>query len=175
MAILKRCKNCDGLLAVQPSRADRTKFCSRDCMNDWWSGKSRSPETEFQAGGMPPTAVPVGTESDATKGGYVKVKVADPDVWRLRSHIVWEETHGRAIPNGWIIRHLDGNPKNDDPGNLKAMPRSKHLIKTLADPDVLAKKKREVIKATKRRWERYREEKREEELSEYDTYYWEMA
>lgn len=173
MAVFKACKQCGDRILVQPGLVDRKKFCSSDCMDTWWKGKRRSPQTEFGEGNRPQTWVPVGTESAATKGGYIKVKVAEPNVWRLRSHLVWEKTHGKPLPEGWIVRHLDGDPANDHPDNLRAMPRSKHLETTLQDPEVKKRKREATVRASKRRWKRWRRRKREESLRQYDSYYWE--
>ena len=51
----------------------------------------------------------------ATKAGYV-----------LESVVVWEEAHGRKLPDGWIIHHLNGLKKDNRPENLKALPRRSH-------------------------------------------------
>ena len=116
---------------------------------------------------MPQTFVPVGSESISK--GYMRVKVANPDAWRQRSHIAWEEANGKPLPEGWIVRHIDGDPLNDDPENLIAMSRGKHLQKTLENPDVKERFDTRKSKAAKRRWKAYREKK----LEQYDTYYWE--
>jgi len=155
MGVLKRCAECGAEMCVQPSRKDRKKYCSRECMNRALRGRRRSPETEFKPGNRPQTWVPVGTESKM-KGGYVKVKIAEPNVWRLRGHLVWEKHNGRPLPEGWIIRRLDGDPANDSPGNLVAMPRSKHVQKTLEDPEILRRWKEATSRAARRRWEIYR-------------------
>jgi predicted DNA-binding protein YlxM (UPF0122 family) len=39
---------------------------------------------------------------------------------------VWEQTHKRPIPNGFLIHHIDGNRLNNHPANLKLMSRSEH-------------------------------------------------
>jgi hypothetical protein len=104
--------------------------------------------------------------------GYIRVKVAEPNVWRQRSHIVWEAAHDKILPDGWIVRHLDDDPLNDAPENLEAMPRSKHLLRTLEDPVVEKHTREQVSKGSKRRWKKHRELEREEELEQYDSYYW---
>jgi len=102
--------------------------------------------------------------------GYMRVKVAVPDAWRQRSHVAWEQASGRPLPAGWIVRHKDNDPLNDDPENLVAMSRGNNLTKTLEDPVIAAKRLKQTSKADRRRWKKYREKKRKE----YDTYYWEM-
>lgn len=79
---------------------------------------------------------PVGSET-LRSDGFVWVKVHDEAVsvaeygkdaakvrmrrWRQRSHIAYEAAHG-AIPEGCDIVHADGNPTNDEPDNLVAVP-----------------------------------------------------
>jgi hypothetical protein len=91
MAVMKDCLWCGETMMVQPAQVDRTKFCSKACMDLRWRGKRRSPNTEFKQGSLPGnTWVPVGTEAEM-KGGYVKVKIAEPNVWRLRTQQrLWE-------------------------------------------------------------------------------------
>ena len=56
-------------------------------------------------------------------------------------------------------------------GNLKAMPRSRHIQETLKNPDVAKHKLEQTSKASKRRWNQFRQKR----LEQYDTYYWETA
>lgn len=160
-------------MLVQPHCFERTKTCSKECQNKQKLGKRNSPATEFKKGNRPQTWVPVGSET-ITKG-YMRVKVAEPNVWRQRSHIAWEKASGESLPEGWIVRHLDRDSLNDDPKNLKAMPRSQHIVETLKDPQIEKRKREGVSKAGKRRWKKYREEQREKKLKQYDTYYWETS
>ena len=163
MGFIKRCAYCSKHIMVRESLLGRKKYCSKDCMDKHRRGKSCSPDTEFKKGNRPQTWVPVGSEVK-TKG-YIRVKVAEPNIWRQRSHIIWEEANNESLPGGWIVRHIDGDPLNDSPENLKPMPRSQHFIETLKDP-VIEKRTREAVsKAGKRRWKEYREK-------QYDSYYW---
>ena len=114
-----------------------------------------SPGTHFKKGFVPQNTLPVGTEVE-TKG-YIRRKIAEPSVWRQRSRIIWEEHHGRPLPEGWIVRHRDGDKLNDDPHNLEAMPRSRNLAETLKDPAVMKRKKDGTACANRKRWKKYRE------------------
>lgn len=163
MAFFRRCLYCSRLIMVQPGLLKRKKYCSKDCMDKYRRGKSCSPDTEFKKGNRPQTWVPVGSESN-TKG-YIRIKVANPNIWRQRSHIVWEEANKELLPEGWIVRHTDNNPLNDAPENLKAMPRSQHIIETLKDPAIEKHTREQVSKGSKRRWKEHREK-------QYDSYYW---
>ena len=112
-----------------------------------------SPGTHFKVGSAPQNKMTIGAEVE-TKG-YVRRKVAEPNIWRQRSHIIWEDHHERSLPGGWIVRHKDGNPLNDDPHNLEAMSRSRNLNETLKDPVVLKRKKEGTAIANQKRWKEY--------------------
>ena len=163
MAFFKRCAHCNKIMMVRPSLLERKKTCSKRCQNKEKIGKRVSPATEFKKGNRPQTWVPVGSE--ATSKGYIRAKVAEPNVWRQRSHIIWEEAHNKTLPDGWIVRHIDGNPLNDALENLKAMPRSQHILETLKDPAIEKYTREQASKGNKRRWKEYREK-------QYDSYYW---
>jgi|GEM_PF-5037751 len=113
-----------------------------------------SPDTHFKPGCIPQNTLAVGTEVESQ--GYIRRKIAEPNVWRWRSHIIWEEHYGRLLPDGWIVRHKDGNPFNDDPHNLDAMPRSRNLTETLKDPCVRKRKRDGTARANSERWDKYR-------------------
>lgn len=52
----------------------------------------------------------------------------------VREHLlVWEEAHGKPLPDGWVIHHLNGIKTDNRPSNLLALPHKKHanLIPTL--------------------------------------------
>lgn len=51
----------------------------------------------------------------ADKGGYIAEHV-----------LAWEEAHGKPVPRGWIIHHLNGIKTDNRPENLVALPSQKH-------------------------------------------------
>ena len=55
------------------------------------------------------------------------IKVANPNVWRLRAIIVWEEHHG-PIPKGCVLHHVDRDTMNDSVTNLAVLSRAAHLL-----------------------------------------------
>ena len=68
-----------------------------------------------------------------TFGGYIMVY--NPTHHRASSnnyvpeHIfIWEEAHGKPIPDGWIIHHLNGIKHDNRPSNLVALPNNKHYL-----------------------------------------------
>lgn len=81
--------------------------------------------TMFAKGNVPPNHRPVGSER-ISKDGYIEVKVAEPNKWRLKQRVVYEEAKGK-IPEGCTIIFLDGNKQNCNIDNLKCITRSELL------------------------------------------------
>lgn len=81
--------------------------------------------TMFAKGSVPPNHRPVGSER-ISKDGYIEVKVAEPNKWRLKQRVVYEEAKGE-IPEGCPIIFLDGNKRNFDIDNLRCITRSELL------------------------------------------------
>lgn len=79
-------------------------------------------ETQFKVGHRPHNWVPVGTEL-IDGDGYAKVKVADPNKWRFKHRMIWEE-HNGPIPKGHVVIFGDGNKGNFDVDNLLLVSRS---------------------------------------------------
>ena len=64
-------------------------------------------------------------------GGYIAIYC--PEHPRANSHkcvmehiLVWEETHGKPLPEGWEVHHLNGIRNDNRPNNLKGLPKGKH-------------------------------------------------
>jgi len=94
------------------------------------SGQRLSPKTEFKKGQAARNKLPLGSVTVRTnrKTGVSRawVKVAEPNVWRLRAIVVWESIQGK-LPKGKLVHHKDRNPLNDDIDNLAAMTRGEHF------------------------------------------------
>lgn len=172
MATLTICANpeCKATILVTPCNQGRRKYCSRRCRDEHAPlrapkhGEHISPATEFKRGNRPQTWVPIGSTAEM-KDRYIKVKIAEPNTWCLRSHLVWEKHHGRSLPVRWIIRRKDGDPQNDAPSNLIAMSRSRHLLKTLEDPAIERRARRRAAEAIRIRHQNNR-------MAKYDSFYW---
>lgn len=83
--------------------------------------------TFFQKGHIPANHKPVGYER-ISRDGYVEVKVAEPNKFRLKHRVVWEEHFG-PIPAGYNIQFRDKNRQNLDLDNLYLISRSEQLKK----------------------------------------------
>lgn len=74
---------------------------------NWKGGRSKQPSGYI--------VVYAPEHPKATKKGYV------------REHIlVWEQTHNKCLPDGWVIHHLNGIKHDNRPRNLVAIPKGKH-------------------------------------------------
>ena len=84
----------------------------------------RTKSTRFQKGLRPHNTVPVGTERNLI--GYIEIKVAEPNVWKLKHRVLWEQAYG-PIPEGHYIRFKDGNHLNLNLDNLTMVDKYTHM------------------------------------------------
>jgi len=68
-----------------------------------------------------------------TGTGYFKILApthtrADSCGYVLEHIIIWEQTHSKPLPKGWIIHHLNGIKDDNRPVNLAALPNKKHYL-----------------------------------------------
>lgn len=100
-------------------------------------GKKMPPEvyekvkaTMFKKGNRPHNTLPVGTEiADATPEHYIKIKIAEPNVWKYKHQLIWEE-HNGPVPEGMNITFLDGNNRNFDISNLAMITNAENSLLT---------------------------------------------
>jgi hypothetical protein len=87
-------------------------------------------KTQFEAGRMPHTTVPVGTEK-LRDDGYLwrKVKETKPSRhgWKQVHRIVWEEAHG-PVPDGHVVVFRDGDTTNITLDNLMLCSRAERGV-----------------------------------------------
>lgn len=64
------------------------------------------------------------------QSGYVMIRSEHPRThkkgYAFEHILVWEETHNKPLPKGWVIHHLNGVKSDNRPENLVAMPRGEH-------------------------------------------------
>lgn len=96
----------------------------------WNKGKAYdnpgSRATQFKKGNRPKTYLPVGSEVVRTDG-YLAVKVADPNKWRLKHHLVWEAANG-PVPRGHVILFLNQDKTDVRLENLTMIKRSRLAV-----------------------------------------------
>ncbi|WP_387693030.1 HNH endonuclease signature motif containing protein [Photorhabdus sp. RM71S] len=59
--------------------------------------------------------------------GYVYIKVANPNIWRLKHHVIWEECRGKLLENSILI-FKDNNSLNCQIDNLLMITREENAI-----------------------------------------------
>lgn len=89
----------------------------------WIGGEA----TQFKKGHKPHNYVPVGSER-VNGDDYVDIKIADPNRWRGKHLIVWEEQNGRPVPKGHAVIFGDGNRRNFERDNLILVSRGQLAI-----------------------------------------------
>lgn len=77
----------------------------------------------FTKGGVPPNWRPVGSERIDNKDGYTLIKVAEPNVWKLKHKVIFENAYG-PIPRGHVVIFADGNKQNITLDNLILISRA---------------------------------------------------
>lgn len=82
--------------------------------------------TQFKKGNRPFNYKPVGTER-VNGDGYVDIKIADPNKWRGKHILTWEE-HNGPLPKGHVIIFGDRNNRNFDINNLLCISRQQLLV-----------------------------------------------
>ena len=82
-------------------------------------------KTWFKKGNIPGNHRPVGSERILSTG-YVDVKISDPNTWKLKHRLVWEQHNGVA-PKGANIQFRDGNKQNCHIDNLYLITREEQL------------------------------------------------
>lgn len=82
-------------------------------------------ETQFKKGNIPHNHREVGTEV-INGDGYWQVKIAEPNVWKLKHRLVWEQVNG-PIPEGHIVIFADQDRENFEPDNLLLISRQKFI------------------------------------------------
>jgi hypothetical protein len=80
----------------------------------------------FKKGAVPLNYKKVGSER-VNKDGYVEIKVKDPNKWKLKHRVIWEQSIG-PIPKGKIIIFKDNNPLNCDIENLMMIERCQSMV-----------------------------------------------
>ena len=95
-------------------------------------GKKMSPEvyekvkeTMFKKGNSPVNHREVGSER-INVDGYIETKVAEPNVWRLKHRIIWEQYNG-VIPAGYNVQFKNRNTQDCRIENLYIISKSEQM------------------------------------------------
>lgn len=101
--------------------------------NKGTKGLMKANKTSYKKGNIPQTYKPVGTER-ITEDGYTEIKVKDPNVWKLKHRIIYEEHYGE-IPKGYVVMFLDRDKSNFDINNLILI--SRNQLRSLNQNDLI--------------------------------------
>jgi hypothetical protein len=86
----------------------------------------------FNNGHVPANVKPVGHERVCSKDGYIIIKTAETNPntgffgWYRAKHVVNWEAHNGPVPEGKILRFIDGDPKNWAIENMELITRAEH-------------------------------------------------
>ena len=86
----------------------------------------RAIETRFKKGNIPKNILPIGTET-TDSDGYTRVKVGEPNIWKLKHRKIYEENFGE-IPENHVVIFLDKNLKNFNIDNLALVSRRELVL-----------------------------------------------
>lgn len=89
-------------------------------------GLSGANKTSFKKGNVPVNYRKVGSER-VNVYGYIEIKVAAPNKWKLKHRVFWEKYNGE-IPKGYSVIFGDGDKKNFDKDNLILVSRKQLMI-----------------------------------------------
>ena len=98
-------------------------------MTPWNKGLSYQPnnkETRFKKGHITSNYRQVGEER-INIDGYIEIKVAEPNKWRLKHRVIYEKHHGE-IPKDHVVIFADRNKMNLDIDNLILVSRHQLLV-----------------------------------------------
>ena len=102
----------------------------------------------FKKGNIPVNKMKVG-EDAISSDGYVKTKIADPNVWEFKHKLIWAEAHG-PIPEKHSIIFADGNKLNLSIDNLLLVSKAELLMlnrkKLISENSELTKTGLNVVK-----------------------------
>ncbi len=95
--------------------------------NKGTKGFMKANKGSFKKGLSPNNKMSIGSER-VLSDGYTMIKTANPNTWRLKQRVIWEEEYG-PIPKGQVLRFIDKNRANVTIENL--------VLLTLAENAVL--------------------------------------
>lgn len=87
---------------------------------------------------------------------FANVPYAMGNNWMHFATWLWVQTHG-PLPAGYCVVHADGNSMNDDPHNHELITMAERLRRAMSNRRAEQKRKRKSVKATRQRWQAYRE------------------
>lgn len=119
-----------GTIGMQHPKSIATRFSKGHIPPN--KGKKMSPEvyekvkeTMFKKGNSPVNHRKVGSER-INVAGYIEIKVAEPNRWKLKHRIIWEQVNGE-IPKGYNVQFKNHNPQDCRIENLYLICRADQM------------------------------------------------
>ena len=119
-----------GKIGMQHPKSIATRFSKGHIPTN--KGKKVSPEayekmsvTMFKKGHTPVNHREVGSER-INVDGYIEIKVAEPNRWKLKHRIIWEQVNGE-IPKGYNVQFKNHNPQDCRIENLYLICRADQM------------------------------------------------
>lgn len=121
-----------GKIGTQHPKSIATRFRKGHIPGN--KGKRVSPETYakcqptmFKKGLISKNKRAVGSER-VNVYGYIEIKTKDPNIWKLKHRLVWEQ-HNGAIPAGYNVQFKNHNPQDCRIENLYLISKADQIAK----------------------------------------------
>ena len=121
-----------GKIGTQHPKSIATRFQKGRIPDN--KGKRVSPETYakcqptmFKKGHISQNKKAVGSER-VNVDGYIEIKVKDPNIWKLKHRLVWEQ-HNGVIPAGYNVQFKNHNPQDCRVENLYLISKADQIAK----------------------------------------------
>ena len=89
---------------------------------------AKTAKTRFKKGNNPHNTLKIHTER-VTKDGYIEVKIASPNVWKLKQRLVYEKHYKTQLQKGEVVIFIDKNTRNFSPNNLKKISKAENMLR----------------------------------------------
>ena len=97
----------------------------------------------FKKGRTPVNHRDVGAER-VNVYGYIEIKVSEPNSWRLKHRVMWEQVNG-TIPRGYNVQFKNHNPLDCRIENLYLISKAEQMAKENSFYAKYPKKIQEII------------------------------
>ena len=95
-------------------------------VNKGTKGMMKANKTSFKKGQIPKNVRTVGSERVNIEG-YTEIKIAEPNKWRLKHRVLYEEYHNVKLNSNESIIFMDGDRSNMSKENLTLVTRQELL------------------------------------------------